>query len=157
MELLDASEWAMKKLMSDPLWWLRHRTRTFDQQWKANGLESAYNPFPEHQYLDVLFDFLEVHPKLVPTKNTKVRFVPKARKLMWSWGVMGKLTHLAQTVEQQEIVVQSKEETMGCYLVDYAKMLWQNQPEYLKLKFPLARGMDVEDFARDNIEWANGS
>lgn len=46
---------------------------------------------------------------------------------------------------------------MGCYLVGYSKMLWENQPDYLKLKFPLKRGCRIDDFAQDRIEWANGS
>lgn len=157
LEALQATEWALSKIKGDPLWWLRNYTRTFDQQWQEAGLTGAYNAFPDYGYLDVVFDFLTRSPKVIETHNTKVRIIPKARKLLLSWAVMGKLVHLAQTKEQQEIVIQSEIETKGIYLVKYAKMLWQNQPEWVREAFPLKRGFKMDDFPMDYFELGNGS
>ena len=144
-------------MKESPLWWLRNCTKTFDQQWEIAGLPGAYNRFPDHSYLDVVFDFLERVPKLIHTNNPKVRIMPKGRALLLSWSVIGKLVHQAQTKEQQEIIIQSKTEVDGIYLIGYAKTLYRQQPEWLQREFPLARGFGIDDFPMDRIAWANGS
>jgi len=120
-------------------------------------LPTACNSFPDYEYLDIVFDFLEHRPTMIPTANTRIRLLPKARKLLMSWAVIGKLVHACQTKEHQEVIVQSKTEDDGIYLIDYAKTLYKNQPEWLKRAYPLKDNKDLSAFPMTSLEWANGS
>ncbi len=119
------------------------------------GLPGPYNPFPSHRYLDYIFDFFEIQPKLIPTHNRKVRMLPKSRKLLVSWAVVAKCLHFSETVAEQEIVLQSQGQKKGNYLIKYAKTLYAQQPRWLQREFPLSKRL--EDFPMDELEFKNGS
>lgn len=147
----------MERIGRDPLWWTRNATRTFDQHWHEAGLESPYNPFPNHPYFDVLFDFMEPNPRLFHTKNRKIRLIVKSRDLMVSWAVIARKLTKALLLPRQEILLQSQTEEKGYELIFYAKTLWEQMDLWMRAQFPLKRGMRIEDFPKDRLEFGNGS
>lgn len=155
--LSEAQETILARLKSDPLWWFRNCTRTFDQHWYDEGLASPYNPLPNFAYFDVLFDFLRRQPQRFETRNRKIRLIVKSRDLMVSWSAIAMKTHKALVLPEQEILLQSQTEEKGYELIFYAKTLWEQMDPWLQAEFPLAKGMRLEDFPKDRIEWRNGS
>lgn len=142
-------------IQSNALWWARNWTLTYDQDWSRKGLVGPYHSFPAFTYLDYLFDFITEKPKLIQVHNKKVRLFVKSRKTLASWSCVAKFLHRAQTLPEQEIIFQSQQQKKGNYLIEYAKTLYRNQPEWMQANFPLAQKID--DFAMDRLEWQNGS
>lgn len=155
--LSEDQQFLLGEIKSDPLYWFRNWTRTFDQHWYDAGLKSPYNPLPNFIYFDHLFDFLKPEPKLFETQNRKIRLIVKSRDLMVSWSVIAAKTHKAMVLPRQEILLQSQTEEKGYELIFYAKTLWEQMPPWLQREFPLKKGMRLEDFPKDRIEFGNGS
>lgn len=119
------------------------------------GLVSPSNPFPKHEYLTHVFNFLSLDPTVSGTES-KVRLIPKSRDLMLTWSCVGFLTHMAMT-GYSVVALQSQNKDKAEALIHYAKVLYDNQPQFLKDSFPLKKGYRLEDFPRDRLDFANGS
>ena len=59
-------------------------------------------------------------------------FIEKSRDMMLSWLCVGYFLHAAMTNEQREVLFQSQKEDKAGELVDYAKILYDQQDERLK-------------------------
>ena len=75
---------------------------------------------------------------------------------MMTWGCVGFLTHLGMT-EFAKVALQSQNKDKSEELVHYAKVLYDNQEDWIKRQFPLRNGYKIDDFPRDRLEFANGS
>lgn len=156
-QLLLARQQILNRITLEKIWWLRTCTKTFDQHWQKDGLGGPHNPFPPHVYFDYVLDFISPQPRFFPIENQKVRLYVKSRDLMVSWSVVADATVDAMTLSQQEILLQSQTEEKGYELIFYAKTLYEQMEPWMRAEFPLKKGMRMEDFSRDRIEWANGS
>jgi hypothetical protein len=136
----------LARAVADPLFWLRHHTRTRDSHWRESGASSPYRPFPDKPYFEPLIEEFQKEP---------VIFIEKSRDMMLSWLCVGFFTHAAMTNEQREVLFQSQEEDKAAELVDYAKTLYGQQDEVLKRSFPLAK--PIREQAALKLEFANGS
>ncbi len=145
----------ISKVKADPLYWLRNWTQTFDEHWKMVGANGPYQPFPRHPYFDHVFDFLSMNP-LVAQTTSKVRNIPKSRDLMLTWSCLGFLTHLAMT-GFSKVAFQSQNKDKAIELIRSSKVLYDQQPQFLKDEFPLKAGYRIEDFPMESYEYGNGS
>lgn len=117
----------------NPLYWLRNHTLTENEQWKKEGLPFKapfpFKPFPgqNYDYFDVLFEHFKTDDRIA---------IPKTRDMVTSWSAMGWGTNQAQW-QKATVVVQSLNEDKSKKLVNYAKILYDNQPEWLRNRHPL--------------------
>jgi len=164
--LSEAQATILGRIKSDALWWLRNATKTYDPHWAEHGFESPYNPFPQHEYLDYVFDFLKperevsiqwVRDRLPadPWRGARERIIEKSRTMLGTWACVGFFTHAAITVPGREFLFQSQTAEKAEELISMAKTLWFQQDDWLKREFPLDRRLD--DLPRDLIRWKNAS
>lgn len=141
----------VKKCQESPWYWMSTQTRTFDEQAKEKN-EDPYKPFPDKSYVETIVNELNV--------PSGTDFIPKSREMMLSWIVMALLTWQCQFIERTRWVVQSKDEDTAKGLLEYSKVLYEQQPEWLKRRYPLAGGkIDTTGGVQSNLLhlYANGS
>ena len=90
-----------------------------------------------------------------PKRGAWERVIEKTRTMMGSWVCVGKITHLAMTIPGTQYLFQSQTQEKAEDLITYAKILWGQQADWLKMEFPLDR--NLSDLPKDLIAWANGS
>jgi phage FluMu gp28-like protein len=130
----------------DPLVWLQQYTCTKDSHWKEAGAGTPYRPFPDKPYFR--FVLHEIH-------RNKVLLIEKSRDMMLSWLCVGYFTHAAITTERREVLFQSQKEDKAAELIDYARILYEQQPQALKQRSPLAKPLRSQSSLK--LEFANGS
>jgi len=128
-----------------------HHTKTRDDHWKEKGTE-PYARFPDKPYFPFLFHLLKTERRL---------FLPKSREMGLSWAVIGDSVHMCQWNPNTHVIVQSAKEDKSIDLVvgkgipGYARVLWEQQDDFLKLLHPLTKS--IEDMPGDLLTWQNGS
>ena len=81
--------------------------------------------------------------------------------MMLSWAVVGYATWLCQWHENTHAIIQSEREAKSVDLVvgrgipGYARVLWEQQDDFLKIAHPLTKPID--DMPADLLTWKNGS
>ena len=134
------------------LYWVQECTQTFDEHWKAKGLDGPFQAFPSKPYMPWLFRLLESERRLL---------VPKSRDMVVSWSAMAYAVWRCQTQERTRVMIQTQKEDKGIELVcgakipGYAKTLYMRQWEGLKEKFPLAD--KLEAMPGNLLAWKNES
>jgi hypothetical protein len=145
-----------------PMYWLRTLTKTKNFHWQKQGLtaEQSVAPFPfwkhpnaivkpEWDYLDWLMFYM-----LDSFEQGYDLYVPKARQMLTSWEAVGYVTWSCQFFPNVQAVGQSEKDDKAQGLIAYANALYENQPEWLRLRHPLKRG---DSGTQHEIQWANGS
>src|SRR5882724_6618918 len=139
-------EAGMGTAVFDPLVWLQQYTCTKDSHWKEAGARTPYRPFPDKPYFRFVLD--EIH-------RNKVLLIEKSRDMMLSWLCVGYFTHAAITTDRREVLFQSQKEDKAAELIDYARILYEQQPQALKQRSPLAKPLRSQSSLK--LEFANGS
>ena len=116
---LQAIEWY--KCKEDPYYWLTNWARTVDNHW--DGDEDICKPFPEKEYIRFITEKWLKHDVLI---------IPKTRQMMISWLIVALYLWYAQFHKGKFIVFQSKKEDDADYLVQRAKKIWDNEPNFMK-------------------------
>lgn len=129
------------EMVADPLLWLQRHTCTKDSHWREAGARSPWNPFPDKPYFRPLVSLFQREPVL---------FVEKSRDMMVSWLFVGLFTHVCMTTRGIEVLFQSQKEDKAFGLVEYARCLYDHQPEELKRTFPLARHQSAGELRFSN-------
>lgn len=124
----------------NPLYWLQNLTATENPKHAAQGLPFKA-PFPKKSYFVPLFEQFRKCDRL---------FIPKTREMLTSWCVMGDSAAMAQW-HKWFIVAQTEAEAKAFELVSYVRILYENQPQWLKDMHPLKA-----EPSKNNIEWADG-
>lgn len=137
-ELVDC--YADLKCSEDTLYWLQHFTKTENPKHEAQGLPFKA-AFPEKSYFVPLFAAFRKHPRL---------FIPKTREMLTSWCVMGYATARAQW-DKWFVIVQTEAEVKAEELVHYAKILYENQPDWMRTRHQLK-----SEPSKLEIEWRAG-
>jgi hypothetical protein len=130
--------------------WLTKFTKTYNPHWKEQKLAGPYLPFPDWPFFPVLLEYLEDD-----TENVKL--IEKSRTMMVTWAITGYFTLQAMLVPEREIVIQTMTDEKGEQPIEYAKHLWQSQPEWLRNEFPLKEGKPVDKQPKNEFRFANGS
>lgn len=146
-----------------PMYWLRNWTKTENFQWQAQGLQPKepfpYKPYqpellagygipPERldwDYLDWVMDSFLTEPEV---------YVPKTREMLTSWLAVGFITWDCQFSPSTGWVGQSETDLKAQGNIKYANILYDNQPDWLRARFPLKHG---QSGTLHKIEWAQGS
>jgi hypothetical protein len=122
-----------------PLLWLTSFTKTEDTHWMAKGTEFL-SPFPKKSYLRVVMEYFLTRAGL---------FLPKSREMMMSWLVCGYIAWECQWFPVFWLAQTGKEDKVA-ELIGYARILYRNQPEWMKRRNPLIVDNDTE------LAWQNG-
>lgn len=125
---------------ADPLYWLQEWTATENPKHQEQKLPFRA-PFPKKSYFVPLFSQFRTESRL---------FIPKTREMLTSWCVMGDSAHRAQW-ERWFVIVQTEAEAKAEELIEYVRILYRNQPEFLQRMHPLKN-----EGSRTNIEWQAG-
>lgn len=84
----------------------------------------------------------------------RIHLFEKSRDMRVSWICVAYLTWEAMCTPQRGVLFQTQEEKKSWQLIDYAKCLYDQQPQYLKDKFPLVRPTASQ--SKDIMEFAHG-
>ena len=181
--MTEAQKVIVSQIDNEPLWWLRNCTKTQNPHWKKQGFKSPFAPFPEYRnlengldYLDYAFDFFKPIrdmrlawsreqiiaqrlalglPPEEPAGEARLRIIEKSRTMLGTWSCIGYFTHWAQTVPGTEFLFQSQTQDKAEELIEYAKILWDQQDQFLKDTYKLDR--KVGDFPKDMMRWDNAA
>lgn len=150
------------------MYWLRNWTKTENYQAKEQGLD-PFMPFPYKPYRDRPIDLDALPFPHRFTKDDPPDYldvvagywmtcrdlnVPKTREMLTSWLMVGLITWHCQFNEAIGWIAQSEKDEKAQGLIKYANILYDNQPEWMKKRFPLKRG---ESGTMHRIDWANSS
>lgn len=130
-------EEAIEHCKKDCWYWLTTWTKTYDEHAESKG-ENVYKPFPDKTYLQAMLEILK------DPAHSRV-FVAKSREMMLSWLVAGFITWECQFKPRTRWIIQSKDEDTASEIIGYCKNLYNQQPEWMRLKFPLAGGRLTTD------------
>lgn len=138
-DALEAKESAEidERCSRDPLHWAQEWTKTENPKYLEMGLPFK-NPFPRKGYFVPLFETFRTSRRLL---------CPKTRDMCTSWAAMVWATHQAQW-RSAFAIVQSMKDTKAQELVEYAAILWREQPEFLKARHPL------DGQTKNEMRWA---
>jgi len=114
---LQAIEWA--KCKDDPYHFLTHWARTLN----VHDTENPIAPFPDKDYLEFIAN---------KWLNTKLLAVPKSRQMMMSWIFTSLYLWDTQFHRGRLTFFQSKKADDANDLVKRAKLVWDNEPKFLK-------------------------
>jgi hypothetical protein len=134
-----------------PMYWLRKITTTENFQWQAQGLQPK-EPFPYKPYTPGEWDYLDWVMSFVLAEAEL--YIPKTREMMSSWLVAGYITWMCQFFPSTGWIAQSETDLKAQGLIKYANILYDNQPDWMRSRFPLKRG---DTGTMHKIEWATGS
>ena len=140
-DALEAKEHADidERCSRDPLYWAQEWTKTENPKYLEMGLPFRTH-FPKKSYFVPLFETFRNSPRLL---------IPKTRDMVTSWSALVWATHQAQW-RSAFAIVQSMKDTKAQELVEYAAILWREQPEFLKARHPL------NGQTKNEMRWANG-
>lgn len=122
-----------------PLLWLTSHTKTEDTHWMDKGTEFQ-SPFPKREYIRIVISYL---------LRCKSLFLPKSREMLMSWTVCGFIAWMCQWYPVFWVAQTGKEDKVA-ELIQYARTLYKNQPEWMQKKNPLVVDNDLE------LQWAEG-
>lgn len=131
--------------IADPLDWAQKYTKTYNEHWVEEGRPSPYEPFPKSNHFRPLMDIFMAE---------RIVLIEKSRDMMVSWACVAYLTWEAMRVPERGIVLQTQKEDKVKQLIDYAKCLYRNQPDWLKEAYPLAKPIDSQPDL--SLEFAHG-
>ena len=110
-------EWA--KCYDDPYYWLTNWAYTLD----THDPENPEKPFPEKEYIKFIVDKWLKH---------KILIIPKSRQLMMSWLFTALYLWDTQFHFGKLTFFQSKKADDANDLVKRSKLIWDNEPMFLK-------------------------
>jgi hypothetical protein len=117
-----------------PLFWLTQYTKTEDSHALSKGTEFL-SPFPRLEYIKILIDYMLWEQCKDPLASSSL-FVLKTREMMFSWTACGFIA--SQCMFHNAFwMAQSAKESKGSELVNYARILYRNQPQWMKDRNPL--------------------
>lgn len=139
-----AMQWDMMgqkvaSLNAGPLLWTTQYTKTEDSHWLAKGTEFKA-AFPAKSYLVEMMRLFLSSPTL---------FVWKSREMMTSWLVSLYIAWMCQWYPVFWVAQTEKEDKVK-ELIHYAKILHENQPEWMRRRNPLVCDNDTE------LKWEQG-
>lgn len=139
-----------------PMYFLRNFTKTENYHADKQGLQPKM-PFPYKPQIAGEWDYLDwlMHYMLDSYKNDYDLYVPKTREMATSWEAVGYAFWSCEFFPNVQVLAQSEKDEKAKGLVKYANILYENQPAWMKERFPLKRGRD--EGTTQKIEWANGS
>lgn len=131
---------------ADTYVWATQYTKTFNQHWVEEERDSPYEPFPQLPYFQPIFELLD---------SEQIWWFEKSRDMMLSWACVAYLLVNSMRFPEREVLLQTQKEDKAVQLVNYAKCLYRNQPEWMRQAFPLTKDVDTQ--AVLELHFKNGS
>lgn len=119
----------------DSLFWMQRLTKTKDDQDQTN----PFKHFPRYPYFTVLHNIWLQEPIL---------FIEKSRSMMASWWSAAETLHYVMTHQPAKAIFWALDEARSLTLLDYAKVLYEQQDDAFKQIFPLERPLDRQSYNR---------
>lgn len=130
---------------ADPYRWATGFTKTNNPHWQEEGRQ-PYEPFPDWPYIRPVFELL--------CSPEPILWIEKSRDMMVSWICVAFFTWHAMRIPERRVLFQTQKKDKVVELIDYAKCLYREQPDWLKDAFPLAKPLgDQSSFA---LEFRHG-
>jgi hypothetical protein len=128
--------------------WVTEFTKTWNEHWQEEGRPSPYEPFPpESEYPHIPLIFAQIDAE-------RINLFAKSRDMMVSWGIVAYFTRHAMVVPHRGVLFQAQKESKAIQLIDYAKCLYDQQDERLKIAFPLSKPLRRQP--KNTLEFAHG-
>jgi tellurite resistance-related uncharacterized protein len=124
-----------------PLLWLTEHTMTEDDHWMHKGTPPVAH-FPKYPYFECLLKYVLEEPTL---------FIIKSREMMTSWLICAYVAWMTQWFPHIFWLLQTEKEDKVQELVNYCRILYRRQPEWMQRKNPIV----VDNVSE--IRRANGS
>jgi hypothetical protein len=125
-----AGGYLLQAATRNPYIWATGYTKTKNEHWVEEGRPSPYEPFPRLPYFPPLFQAFE---------SERIVWIEKSRDMMISWACVAYLTLKAMTMPECGVLFQAQKENKAIQLVEYAKCLYDQQPDFLREAFPLTK------------------
>ena len=119
----------------DSLYWMQRLTKTKDEQDQTN----PFKPFPRYPSFTVLHNVWLKEPIL---------FIEKSRTMMASWWSAAETLHYVMTRQPAKAIFWALDEARSLTLLDYARVLYEQQDNVFKKIFPLERPLDRQSYNR---------
>jgi hypothetical protein len=110
-------------------------TKTKDEQDQTN----PFKHFPRYPYFTVLHNVWLKEPVL---------FIEKSRTMMVSWWSAAEALHYVMTRQPAKAILWAMDEARSLTLLDYARVLYEQQGDVFKRVFPLERPLDRQSYNR---------
>jgi hypothetical protein len=148
-------------------------TMTENYQWQSQGLlhksPFPYKPYPPEllagynvpperigwDYMDWLMYYLVEQLKKAMAGKKPQLLIPKTREMLSSWLVCAFIFWHCEFWDGIGWIGQSEKDEKAMGLAKYINILYENQPDYLKARFPLARNRDTGTAHR--VDWNHKS
>lgn len=127
----------VREATQGPWHWARNYTKTWNQHWREQGRTTPYEPFPDWAFFPIAMEELA-------DDTERVKLFEKSRDMMVTWIITAYFTYECMLVPRREVIVQTQTDIKGVQVIDYAKYLYQSQPEFLRKKFPLPKPIDKQ-------------
>ncbi len=138
----------IEEATADTYLWVRRYTKTYNEHWQEEGRPSPYEHFPDesaYPHIPIIFALLDAE---------RINLFAKSRDLMVSWAIVAYFTRHAMVVPHRGVLFQAQKLSKVVQLIDYAKCLYEQQDERLKVAFPLAKPLRQQ--AANTLEFAHG-
>ncbi len=138
----------IREAVRDPYTWVTQHTKTWNEHWQEEGRPSPYEHFPDesaYPHIPVIFALIDAE---------RINLFAKSRDMMVSWAIVAYFTWQAMVVAQRGVLFQTQKKEKVIQLVDYAKCLYDQQPDWLKAALPLAKPLRRQP--GDTLEFAHG-
>ena len=119
----------------DSLFWMQCVTKTKDEQDQTN----PFKHFPRYPYFTALHNVWLKEPVL---------FIEKSRTMMVSWWSAAEALHYVMTRQPAKAILWAMDEARSLTLLDYARVLYEQQGDVFKQVFPLERPLDRQSYNR---------
>ena len=117
-----------------PMLWLTQHTATEDEHWMYKNTQPVA-PFPVKEYLRVCMHYMLTCDTL---------FIPKSREMMTSWLACGYISWLCQWYPHIFAIVQTEKEDKATALINYCRILYERQADWLKERNSVVVSNSVE-------------
>lgn len=128
------------------MFWLTHFVKTAKTGKNRKPDENAIQPYLIRPYTATL---------IKEWRENRIIHVAKSRQMMMSWFCLSMLLWETQFYDYKQCIVINKALDDSLAGIDRVKLMYQNQPEWLKNLCLLDR--KFQDLPRENITFANGS
>lgn len=135
-------ELLVQRALKDPWIWVRHATKTRDEQDRKN----PNKPFPDQEYIRICLEIMRAEP---------ISYYEKSRTMMLTWTLCAHRAHEGFTTPQQRHVFHGPDERRAINCINYIKALWENSLPELKALWPLKKDMGLQ--AKHMLEMENGT
>lgn len=120
-------EMSIKRVLTDPYFFLTKYCYTHDEHWQHKKLDSPYHLIPKKEYIQDICDIFQTEDLIA---------IEKTRQMMASWIFCGLALWYTMFAEGRRTFLMSKKEKDANALVERCKFIYDRLPEQIKNDYP---------------------